>query len=73
MTAVALDEVAAAVPDDLEAVKEIMQQSGAAQATLEAVEDYTDKAYELLDAVALDDAAKGIFREFGQWLMRRSY
>jgi geranylgeranyl diphosphate synthase type II len=59
--------------EKIEAVKEIMQQSGAAQATLEAVEDYTDKAYELLDAVALDDAAKGIFREFGQWLMRRSY
>lgn len=52
-------------------VKAIFEQSGAANATLEAIKDYTFKAFDTLENMDIDDAKKTILRKFGEGLMQR--
>ncbi|MEM7185670.1 MAG: polyprenyl synthetase family protein [Bacteroidota bacterium] len=53
-------------------VKQIFQQSGAAQATVEEIESYTNLAMEVLDRVALSEEKKQHLRDFGAYLMNRT-
>ena len=52
-------------------VKEIFVNSGAAKATQQAIEDYTFKAFEVLDKMNIKSDKKQILRTFGENLMGR--
>lgn len=58
--------------EKIEAVKELFLVSGAQQATLNAVEDYTNKAFSVLDELAISDEKKGLLKKFGLGLMTRN-
>ncbi|WP_203257555.1 polyprenyl synthetase family protein [Hyunsoonleella ulvae] len=53
------------------AVKGLFTSTGAAQATKTAVEDYTTKAFSVLDTLNISDDRKQILKEFGIGLMGR--
>ncbi|WP_417443160.1 polyprenyl synthetase family protein [Joostella sp.] len=55
----------------IQTVKELMVSSKAAEATLEAIEDYTDKALEILNKLSIDDTKKDALRDFANMLMGR--
>jgi len=52
-------------------VKEIYEQSGASQATKNAISHYTEKAFSHLDILEVSDNNKNILRQFGKVLMGR--
>ncbi|WP_281542004.1 polyprenyl synthetase family protein [Maribacter aestuarii] len=54
------------------AVRNIFHETGAATATQEAIENYTQKAFFILDELDLSNEKKGILRTFGENLMRRT-
>ncbi|MEM7085162.1 MAG: polyprenyl synthetase family protein [Bacteroidota bacterium] len=58
--------------DKIETVKGIFESSGAAQATVLEIERYTAKANSVLEKINLSEAQKGKFREFGEYLMKRT-
>lgn len=58
--------------EKIEAVKELFLVSGAQQAILDAVEDYTNKAFSVLDELAISDEKKGLLKKFGLGLMTRN-
>jgi geranylgeranyl diphosphate synthase type II len=51
--------------------KEIFVNSGASAATKKAIEEYTFKAFELLDQMNIKDDKRQILRAFGENLMGR--
>ncbi len=53
------------------AVKEIFNVSGGAQATQDAIQDFTFKAFDTLDKMNLDAAKKEVLKSFGENLMGR--
>lgn len=53
------------------AVRTIFEESGAATATQDAIFDYTEKAFSVLDDLNLSQKKKDILRTFGEDLMRR--
>ncbi|MEM9679830.1 MAG: polyprenyl synthetase family protein [Bacteroidota bacterium] len=58
--------------DKVDVVKHIFTDSGAASETLKAVEDYTNKAFDVLDKIQISkDKAQGL-RVFGEQLMNRN-
>jgi geranylgeranyl diphosphate synthase type II len=63
-------------PDDnfekINSVKEIFNNSGASKATLDAIQDYTFKAFDTLDKIAISQDKKMILRAFGENLMQRN-
>ncbi len=56
----------------VEAVKAIFLETGAADRSREAIEQYTQKAFEILDEIIMEDDKKEMLREFGTFLMRRT-
>ncbi|MFS4455121.1 polyprenyl synthetase family protein [Maribacter sp. 2304DJ31-5] len=52
-------------------VKEIFLDSGASQATQKAIQDYTKRAFDVLDRLDIVDEKKIILRQIGEQLMRR--
>ncbi|GAB5401112.1 MAG: polyprenyl synthetase family protein [Aureisphaera sp.] len=58
--------------DKIETVKNIYVGSGAAKATEDEIERYTQKANTVLDGIDLSDEKKERLRLFGAWLMNRS-
>jgi geranylgeranyl diphosphate synthase type II len=58
--------------EKIEAVKECFVTSGAEKATRRAVEDYTNKAFAVLDHLQLSDEKKHAFKTFGMQLMTRN-
>jgi geranylgeranyl diphosphate synthase type II len=58
--------------EKIEAVKQLFVASGAEKATRMAVEDYTNKAFALLDNLNLSDEKKHAFKAFGMKLMTRN-
>ena len=62
-------------PDDdtakIENTKQIFVESGAAKASLEAIEQYTTSAFKNLEKIEISADFKKIFTEFGNWLMNR--
>ena len=57
--------------DKIHAVKEIFIASGASGATLQAIQEYTFKAFATLDTINISDSKKEILKTFGQNLMDR--
>ncbi|MFS4466459.1 polyprenyl synthetase family protein [Maribacter sp. 2210JD10-5] len=55
----------------VERVKEIFLDSGAANVTRQAIESYTQKAFEILKHLEVSEDKKAILRQFGEQLMRR--
>jgi len=58
--------------DKINSVKEIFLQTGAAAATQKAIQDYTFKAFEILEAMKISDDKKSILKAFGENLMKRN-
>ncbi len=58
--------------DKIQAVKQIFLSSGSAEATKEAIEVFTSKAFDVLESIDISDENKAILRNFGQELMNRN-
>ncbi|MGM0635224.1 MAG: polyprenyl synthetase family protein [Bacteroidota bacterium] len=52
-------------------VKNIFMESGAAKATQQAIENYTEAAFKKLHQLDIDQKHKEKFQAFGEWLMKR--
>ncbi|WGD33509.1 polyprenyl synthetase family protein [Olleya sp. YS] len=57
--------------DKIDTVKQFFINSGSAEATQQAIEDYTNKAFKVLENLSISEAKKDILREFGMGLMTR--
>ncbi|MDX1544260.1 MAG: polyprenyl synthetase family protein [Christiangramia sp.] len=55
----------------IESVKALFESSGAAELTRKEIENYTDKAFRVLDMIELPEARKEPLRKFGKMLMDR--
>lgn len=59
--------------EKINAVKTIFTQSGATTATLQLVEEYTQKAFHHLENLKMGDEGKYFFKDFGTNLMERKF
>ena len=57
--------------DKIESVKTIFNTSGASQATRQAIQDFTLKAFDTLQNISIDNEKKDVLRSFGENLMGR--
>ena len=57
--------------DKISSVKEIFNSSGASKATQDAIQEFTFKAFEIVEKMNIDDDKKSILRTFGENLMGR--
>jgi geranylgeranyl diphosphate synthase type II len=53
-------------------VKALFEATGAAQAMQASIVSYTDRAFEVLDTMAIEAAKKQLLKDFGVQLMERS-
>jgi len=58
--------------DKIHSVKQIFNQTGADAATQQAIQDFTMKAFQTLDAMNISDDKKAVLRAFGNKLMSRN-
>lgn len=58
--------------DKINSVKEIFNTTGASQATQKAIQDYTLKAFDMLQKINIDADKKVVLRTFGENLMSRN-
>ena len=58
--------------DKIFSVKQLFHTTGASKATQQAIEEYTLKAFQKLDKIAISDDKKAILRVFGENLMQRN-
>ena len=58
--------------EKIEAAKKIFSESGASEATKKAIANYTLKAFETLEKMAIDVEKKAILKAFGENLMGRN-
>lgn len=58
--------------DKIKTVKQIFMSSGAAEATKKAIEDYTKKAFTVLENVEISEEKKSLLKQFGDSLMNRN-
>ncbi len=56
----------------IETVKTIFKSSGAAEATQREIENYTNKAFLILESLNVSEDKKMLLREFGEFLMNRT-
>jgi len=59
--------------EKIKAVKAIFTQTGALSSTLQLVEEYTQKAFHLLDTLKMEETGKRFFKDFGTNLMQRKF
>ena len=57
--------------DKVESVKNLFNTSGASEATQNAVKDYTNKAFQVLETLNISEDKKQLLRLFGEQLMNR--
>ena len=57
--------------DKVKAAKQFFEDTGAAKATQEAVKDYTNKAFKVLEGLNIPEDKKQLLRVFGEQLMTR--
>jgi len=57
--------------DKVESVKALFNTSGASESTQQAVKNYTDKAFEVLEILNISEDKKQLLRLFGEQLMNR--
>jgi geranylgeranyl diphosphate synthase type II len=53
------------------AVKEIFNATGASKATQKTIEEYTLKAFEILEQMNISEDKKAVLKAFGENLMKR--
>jgi len=53
-------------------VKEIFEESGAANATQQEIESYTNKAFSILETIDISEDKKVVLKIFGESLMTRN-
>ncbi len=58
--------------DKIDAVKSLFLSSGAADQALKGIEEYTQKAFEVLETINIDADKKNILHHFGKNLMKRT-
>ena len=58
--------------EKVEAVKMLFLSSGAAKEALKGIEEYTQKAFEILESINIDADKKNILHQFGKNLMKRT-
>jgi len=58
--------------DKIKSVKAIFNQTGASEATQKAIQEFTFKAFETLDKIAITNEKKAVLRAFGENLMNRN-
>jgi geranylgeranyl diphosphate synthase type II len=59
--------------EKIELLKQIFIESGAVEATKEAITTYSDKAFELLETISIGKENREHLRKFGNWLMQRDF
>ena len=59
------------LPPKIIKVKKIFNQSGASLATKSIIEDYTQKAFNILDYISITSEKKELLKQFGTDLMNR--
>jgi len=59
--------------DKIKRVEEIFVESGSAEATSLAIENYSNKAFAIIDKMNVSDQKKALFIKFGQDLMERKF
>lgn len=59
------------VKDKIDTVKQIFISSGSADATRQEIENYTQKAFDVLDELSIPESKKKVLRDFGHDLMDR--
>lgn len=59
--------------DKIDTVKLIFKNSGAAEATQKEITKYTQKANNVLEQIDISEKKKTELREFGEWLMKRTF
>ena len=57
--------------DKIERVKALFNSSGASKATQDAIQDFTFKAFQMLDQMNISDDKKAMLKAFGENLMGR--
>ena len=57
--------------DKIETVKQFFVESGSAKVTQDAIEDYTNKAFSVLENLTISEDKKELLRQFGMGLMTR--
>ncbi|WP_353777341.1 polyprenyl synthetase family protein [Winogradskyella sp. 3972H.M.0a.05] len=58
--------------DKILTVKQLYLASGSAEATKAAIEDYTNKAFSVLDNLSIPEERKTLLKNFGEYLMTRN-
>ncbi len=58
--------------EKIKTVKEIFISSGAADAAIKEIENYTQNAFTILEDIKISVVNKDKFQEFGSWLMKRT-
>jgi len=58
--------------DKIEAVKQLFISTGSVNETKKAIEDYTNKAFSVLETINISDDKKKVLKQFGEQLMKRS-
>jgi len=73
---VEISELFASNPEDIatkiEVAKQFFVDSGSAEATKKAIEDYTNKAFQVLESLNVSDDKKTLLKDFGSRLMNRT-
>lgn len=57
--------------DKINSVKDIFNLTGSSKATLKAIKEYTEKAFQTLEKMKIEDTKKGVLKAFGENLMGR--
>lgn len=58
--------------EKIEIVKQLFIDSGSAKSTKQAIQDYTEKAFAILETIDISERKKEILKQFGMQLMKRS-
>jgi len=58
--------------DKIETVKQLFISSGSSDETKSAIEEYTNKAFSVLETINISDDKKSVLKQFGEQLMKRS-
>ena len=58
--------------EKIEVVKQIFENTSAKSETQKAVEDYTNKAFLVLETLSIPEENKQLLKHFGEWLMTRN-
>ncbi|RZJ31828.1 MAG: hypothetical protein EOO48_00910 [Flavobacterium sp.] len=57
--------------DKIESIRSLFEKTGASEATLKAIKEYTFKAFETLAKMDIPDDRKNVLKAFGENLMQR--